>query len=306
LLALTTLAGGFATHRVAEPYWFKARGKVLRPAEFNSLFRALVPLYPGAQGLQALRPDLLGEALVAQALLRPEADTLLDAVLTSTATQPIRRNALTVIARLSTQRLDLQETLVDALSRHFRHCYQDTVAVSTETPSRLPELAELAFARLPAANKSQVAGLLAPLLKEESVQLAKLSCLVSEYLVEKYQENFKRRSGDTDRMAEYARALGDYVVDLSRIGRYEQACEVGLDGLELYRRLTIKYPNRFEPDYARSLSNYASHLSDVGQNEEALDAAREALEIHKRLAHKSPDRFADDLFINICLENFLA
>ncbi|MFL6216205.1 MAG: glycosyltransferase family 4 protein [Blastocatellia bacterium] len=182
LLTLSTLAGGFATSRNAEPYWIKAKRNVLRPADFNSMFRDLVTLYPGAQGLQALRPDLLGEALVAQALLRPEADTLLDAVLSNSATQAIRRNALTVLARLSTQRLDLQEILVEALSRHFGHCCKDIVAVSIETISRLPELAELAFAQLSSVDKSQTAGLLVPLFREESVQLAKLSCLISEYL----------------------------------------------------------------------------------------------------------------------------
>ena len=80
LLALTTLAGGFAIIRDAEQYWIKAKGKVISTAEFNSMYRDLVTLYPGTHGLQPLRPDLLGEALVAQALLRSQGDMLLDAV----------------------------------------------------------------------------------------------------------------------------------------------------------------------------------------------------------------------------------
>lgn len=294
LLALTTLAGGFATTKVAKPYWDTAKGGVISPAEFNSLFRDLATLYPGTQGLQALRPDLLGEALVAQALLRPQADTLLDAVLTSSATQVIRRNALTVIARLSAQRLDLQETLVDALSRHFRHCYQEIVAVSTETTSRLPALAELAFARLSSVNKSQVAGMLASLLEEESVQLAALSCLVSEYLAEKASEKFEKKPGNLDRMAEYADALVTYALHLARLGRYQQACDVDLEGLELYRHLTAHDPKKFEPGYALLLDNYALHLSDAGHNEEAFEYAHEALGIYRRLAQKNPDRFEPD------------
>ncbi len=294
LLALTTLAGGFATHRAAEPYWKNAKGGVLSTADFNLLFRTLVPLYPGTQGLQALRPDLLGEALVAQALLRPGADTLLDAVLANTATQPTRRNALTVLARLSNQRLDLQETLVDAISRQFRHCCKDIVAVSTETTSRLPELVELAFMRLSAINKSQVAGLLAPLLEEESVQLAGLDCLVHGYLAEKSSEKSKKKSGTPDQIAEHARILANYSLSLARIGHYEQACDVARKGLGLYRRLPIKDLKRFEPEYATSLSNYAEDLSDTGKNEEALDHGREALEIRRRLAQKNPDRFEPD------------
>jgi tetratricopeptide (TPR) repeat protein len=304
LLALTTLAGGFATPKAAEPYWVKARGRVLSTGEFNSLFRALAMLYPGTQGLQALRPDLLGEALVAQALLRPGADTLLDAVLTSNATQPIRRNALTVLARLSTQRPDLRETLVDPLSRQFSHCCKDVVAVSAETTSRLPELAELAFARLSSTSKSQVAGLLAPLFKEESVQLAGLGCLVSEYLAEKSREKFEKKFGKPDQLVEYAQALATYAIALGRIGRYQQACAVGLKGLDLYRQLPVKDINRFEPDYARSLNNYASYLSDVGHYEEALEHSREALEIRKRLAEKNPDRFEPNYAMS--LNNYAA
>jgi glycosyltransferase involved in cell wall biosynthesis len=294
LLALTTLAGGFATPRTAEPYWEQAKGNVLSRADFNSLFRALATLYPGTQGLQALRPDLLGEALVAQALLRPETDTILDAVLANTATQLIRRNALTVLARLSDQRPDLQEMLVESFVRNFGHCCQEIFAVGTETTSRLPVLAEAAFERLSPSSKSQAAGLLAQLLIEESVQLARLNCKVSEYLAEKYREKFKKRPGNPDRMIEYAHASVTYGMNLQRIGRYQQACDVSLTAVELYRHLTVKNPGRFEPDYATSLSNYASHLSGVGQNQEALDNDRHALEIRRRLAEKNPGRFEPD------------
>jgi glycosyltransferase involved in cell wall biosynthesis len=244
LLALTTLAGGFATPRAAEPYWQQAKGGVLNSADFNSLFRAIVALYPGTQGLEALRPDLLGEALVAQALLRPGADTLLDSVLSSIAAQPIRRNALTVLARLSTNRLDMGETLIEAISRQFRYCYQDIIAVSTETPSRLPTLAESAFERMSSGDKSQVTGLLAPLLLEESVQLAELSCMVLGYLVEKSREKFERKPNNLERAAEYAQATVNYGINLARIGNYQRACDFGLIGVELYRRLIIRDPGR--------------------------------------------------------------
>lgn len=294
LLALSTLAGGFATSKAAELYWIKAKGRAVRTADFNSMFRALATLYPGTQGLQALRPDLLGEALIAQALLRPEADTLLNSVLSNTATQSIRRNALTILARLSTQRLDLEETLVDALSRHFHHCCTDLIAVSTETNSRLPALAGLAFVGLSSVSKSQTAGVLTQLMREESVQLAGLSCLVFEYLAEKSRERFEKKSGNLDRTAEYAEALTNYALRLSRVGRYHGACEVGLNSLELLRLLTDKDPKRFETAYAGSLSNYAAYLNDAGQTEEAVVYAREVLEIRERLAAKNPNRFESD------------
>ena len=104
-----------------------------------------------------------------------------NAVLANAATNSIRRNALTILARLSDQRLDLHEILVEAFVNHFGHCYQEIVAVGKETASRLPTLAELAFARMSSVSKSQAAGLLAPLLADKSIQLAGLSCMVSGY-----------------------------------------------------------------------------------------------------------------------------
>ncbi|HZH30250.1 MAG TPA: tetratricopeptide repeat protein [Pyrinomonadaceae bacterium] len=304
LLALATLAGGFASSNVAAPYWATATGSALTPGDFDSLFRSLMTLYPGSQGLQALRPDLLGEALVAQALLRSGGDMLLDSVLsnsvsTNTAAQAIRRNALTVLARLSTHHLDLSETLVNAISRHFRHSCQDIVTVSAETNSRLPALAESAFARMSSVDKSQTTGLLAPLLKEESVQLAELRCMVFEYLAEKSREKFNKKPGNLERMAEYANASFNYAISLASIGNYQLACDFDLTGLTLYRRLIKKDPDRFEPDYAGSLDNYASHLSDAGRYEEVLKYARQALEINRRLAQKNLDRFEPNYSISV-------
>jgi glycosyltransferase involved in cell wall biosynthesis len=305
LLALATLAGGFTTNRDAWQFWGKAKYKDFNSGDFNSLFRELSTLYPGAQGIQALRPDLLGEALVAQALLRSDGDNLLDAVLTRSSNQTIRRNVLTVIARLSTQRLDLKEILVDALSRHFHYCYNDIVAVSTETTSLLPLLADEAFERLTPGNKSQVAGLLAPLLSVESVQLANLSCLVSESQARKAYDKLNKKPGDKDRIYDFALAMSNYAAKLAQVGQHQQACAACLESLENYRKLTPRDVKNFEPNYGGSLNNYAAHLSDIGKNEEALEFAQQALEICKRLADKTPDRFADSLVNNICLVHFL-
>jgi tetratricopeptide (TPR) repeat protein len=290
LLALTTLAGGFATPKEAMPYWDKLSGSHLSRSDFQALFHALVPLYPGKQGLQAVRPDLLGEALVSQALLSPRASALLDAVLANSASQPIHRYALTVLARISSQRPDLQETLVEALVRHFPHCYQSIVEVAKETTGHLPELAEIAFDRLQTATKSQVASLLRLLLKEESVQLAELNYLVMKYLEEKSRLKSKEKAS-SDSVVAHARDLRDLAVALYRTGRAKDAVSFALKGLERYKFLSKKNWQCFEPDYVTSLSNYAGHLSEVGKSEEALEHDEKAIKIYQRLIQKSPDRF---------------
>ncbi|MCI5167572.1 MAG: hypothetical protein D3903_16140, partial [Candidatus Electrothrix sp. GM3_4] len=160
LLALATLAGVFTSPGQAKPYWMTATENFGTPGELHILFQTLISLYPGKQGLQAVRPDLLGEALVGLTLRRTGAGNLLDAVLSHDVDKSVRHHALTVLARLSDQRPNLHETLINALSRHFAHCYHEILLVAVETGGDLSLLAEAAFNRLPRAAQSQLAGLL--------------------------------------------------------------------------------------------------------------------------------------------------
>lgn len=290
LLALTTLAGGFDTPRDAQIYWNKTDATKLSPAEFSSLFKALVPLYPGKQGLQAVRPDLLGEALVAQSLAGSDAARLLDAVLSSGSPQAIRRHTLTVLARLLDKHPDLHETAAEALARNFAHCYQEILAVAVETSGDLPAAAEKAFERLQPAEKSQVAGLLEKLLLQESIQLAGLACLVTAYLMQKSRQKFQKKQS-SDNLAHYAGKLVNYSASLVWVGRNEQALDCSREACQLFQQLHILTPDRYDPDYALSLSNFAIRLNETGQNTEALEVALQSLEIRKRLAQKNQDRF---------------
>ncbi len=299
LLALATLAGGFRTIGSAGAYWSAVNCDSRDANDLDVLFHALVPLYPGKQGLQAVRPDLLGEALVSQTLLGMEADELLDAVLSDSASQPVRRHALTVLARLSGQQPDLYETLIEALSRHFRHCHDDILSVAVETGGGLSVLAEAAFKRLPLAAKSQLAGLLEPKLKEESVQLAGLACAISGFLVENAGRKFRQRKKRIKSKVEYAGALLNYSVNLHRVGQDEQALMSAQKGLTLFQQLYGKNKKRFAQDYAMSLNNVGNRLSDAGEYKEALDHAKKSLAIRKRLSEQNPDRYESDYAMSL-------
>ncbi|WP_167631834.1 tetratricopeptide repeat protein, partial [Mariprofundus ferrooxydans] len=302
LLALSTLAGGFATPKAAQAYWKMANGNVISAEQFHQLFYALMPLYPGAQGLQEVRPDILGEALVAKALQRPAADDLLDSMLGKDSTQLVRRNALTVIARLSDHYQELNETLTEALVRHFAYSCQEIVTVASETPSLLSELAEKAFARLPPNTKSQVSGILESRVHEESVQLGGLYCLVNKHLVSKFSKKLQRKNFNINLLEAHAKALGNYANSLFRIGCNNEALSLAKEVMNEFGKLKKINSNRFEPYFASSLNNYSNFLSDVGQNEDALDYAKRSLEIRQRLAQKNPDRF--DSYLATALNNY--
>lgn len=294
LLALVTLAGGFATPKAVLPHWKRVNSTVLSSAQVAELFCALIPLYPGKQGLEAVRPDLLGEALVAQALLRSSAADLLDVVLGKDADKSMRSNALTVLARLSDNYQELHETLIEGLTRNFAYCWQELILVAVETPSNLPTFAETAFGRLPSSVRNQITGLLIARLNDESVQLAQFYCFVSKFLVDKCSQKFEKKPNDIEKVKAYYSALLNYSNHLNGAGRNEEALEPARQALEIVERLARKNPDHFDPDYARSLSNYANHLGDAGRNEEALDHAQQALNIRERLVLKDPDRFEHD------------
>lgn len=294
LLALTTLSGGFVTPKQAKTVWDAASGDDLRPAEFAALFNALVPLYPGNQGLQTVQPDLLGEALVAQALFQPQGDKLLDAVLGKNAEQSVQHHALTVIARLSVHRPDLQYIFVSAFGRNFCSCCREIINVAVETPSYLPALAQAAFINLSPATKSQASGFLKPFLENESVELSNLAVEIYLFETENSKTKSAKKANDINAIANHASNLGDLAIALHRVGQNEQAVRISKQALDIHQRLSQKNPGRFEPDYAASLGNYSNYLSEICQDEEALSCIQQTLTIYQRLAQKSPDRFDPD------------
>ncbi|WP_090143185.1 hypothetical protein [Limnohabitans sp. DM1] len=154
LMALVTLVGSAARPQDIEKLWQTAEGD----APPKPLFNALAALYPGTQGLSGLRPDLLGEALVAQQLLGSGSEALLHAVLGKAATPAQRHHALTVLSRLLRDREDLFLPIENALTQHFSLCAKDIVKVILQTPSRLPQVAERSFQRLPMSLALPVAG----------------------------------------------------------------------------------------------------------------------------------------------------
>ncbi|ASF47964.1 tetratricopeptide repeat protein [Methylovulum psychrotolerans] len=293
LLALATLAGGFAAPNQAHNYWGAVSDYPLQPLEMAVLFNALTPLYPGSgnQRLPAMQPDLLGEALVAQTLLQAQGARLLDAVLREDALQ---YSALTVLARLSGHRPDVEGVLVAGLIRNFGKCCRTILVVAVETPGKLTALACAAFRGLTPAGQSHAAGLLSGFFKHESVELGYLAYEVALSEKNKADKKLAKKPKDIGAKEGYAQSLGNLSVALYRIGKNDETVSFTQQVVAIYKQLAEKNPDRFEPDYAKSLNNYAAFLRDAGQYAEAQGFAQQALAIRKRLAEKNPDRFEPD------------
>ncbi len=291
LMSLVTLVGYAPTAKAIEPLWIAAGGA---PPSLKPLFSSLSPLYPGQQGLGALQPDLLGEALIARQVLGSSGAALLDAALGEKASLPQRAHALTVMARLLRYRADLARPLHVALSKHFARSAQALFQVCIQTPSPLAQVAEKSFKQLKPDVALRVSGLLKSNFDHQVLPLAGLELLIRETLNDQaFRRHQKPNCSVDDRIT-----LGGTLINLSiahsQLGNSADALCYAKKALDLWKRLAKDKPERFEPKGADSLSNYANCLASVGDTTQALACAKQALDIHERLAKDKPERFEPD------------
>ncbi len=290
LLALVTLAGSFATAKDAKDYWDIADNNDLSMAQFRQLFDCLAPLYPASQGLQAVKPDILGEALVAEMLMKPAGTTLLSAVLSQSASSTVKLNALTVLARLSLYKETLDSVIIAAFTQHLTGISHQLVKVAVETDSRLAKLAVIAIGQLKTNEQNAVAGQLVGLLPDDSVALNFLHCEIRRIIYEKEQKKFDKKPKAIKVQASFAAALYNYALLLSNIGNNDEACIKIEQAVDIRSQLAAQDSVQHEPDYAIALNNYSAFLDHTGQNSQALITTKKALDIRERLAQQNPDR----------------
>jgi tetratricopeptide (TPR) repeat protein len=296
LMSLTTLVGYAPTVRAVEPLWLAAGG---HPASLKPLFASLSPLYPAQQGLGALQPDLLGEALIASQVLGLSGAALLDAALGEKASSAQRAHALTALARLLRYRADLSSPLQIALCKHFTRCAQALFQVCIQTPGPLSLVAEQSFKQLTPALARQVAGQLESNFEHEVLPLAGLELLIRETLNTQALHRCQKPNHSMDDRS----ALGSTLQNLSmahfQLGNSADALEFAKQALDIHERVAKDKPERFEPDLAGSLNNYANRLTEIGETTQALVFSKQALHIYERLAKNKPERFEPNLAMSL-------
>lgn len=291
-MALATLVNGLHTARDAELLWVKA-GRERH--SLKHIFSTMVRLYPDRQGAQGLRPDLLGEALIAQCLLSQDGKMLLSSVLGSNKAG-VRRASLTVLARLLRSREELAPLIEAALTESFLVCVDDLTSVIVANPGPFAHVVERAFSALPDARKYQACGVLYKYIQDDIVPLADLAVLVERANLKRLDEKngTLKRSG-VDELARRADTLNNLAVSLVWQGNFEEAASYSCEALAIYDRLELKKPGRFSAECGRLLSNYGNQLDSLGKCEDAETIAKRSLEIREKLAADNPQRWEPDL-----------
>lgn len=290
LLILATLLNEIPLRQDGETLWLQAGGDKLI---YRKIYGPMAMVYPGKQGMVGLRPDLLGEALVAKGLLDERGQKLLDTILGQKQAR-LRRSALTVLARILLHRPAVAEVVETVLVRNFVNCATDFVAVLTETKGPLARSVEHAYRQLTPQLQSQAFGLLEPHLEALSLPLVDLAVLVWQTRLTAIKRKCSAAPNQEKAMAEMSYVLNRLSIAFSRRGNAEDAAETARQALDINAKLVQTKPERYQAKWALSLSNYATQLAGLGQLGQAAEKALQALNIREKLWRAQPQHFAED------------
>jgi hypothetical protein len=199
------------------------------PAEHEGVLALLRGFYPRDGGTDALRPDLLGERLVARELARD--DSLLDGCLGLQAPDSLRQSALTVLNRLAQHDTAAEVWLRMGLARHHGHCTEAVLAVAVESGDPAGRLFAEVLDQVPWKKRLAVCDRLHPRLPQSTVVLSELAEAVARHRL----QAARRSGGDApkkpkDRMRLFDRltAFGRRLRGLDRLEEARSAMEGAL------------------------------------------------------------------------------
>lgn len=301
LLALVTLIGDFETAKEAFNYWKIVDDSNISISSFSKLFNCLVRLYPGYKGLQAVKPDLLGEELVSQVLLSTSGDDLLTVVLSKNVPEKYRGHALTLIARLSNYKPSLLPMIEASLAKNLASTMNSIVNVATETPSRLTELATEALKKQPKNSQSSLATQLSSLITSDSLALNALGSEAKRILYEKSKVKAikKINSRNLKVQSDFLIDIINYAASLISLGKNHDGLSISKEGLEVANLISSDSTEEGQSIYSAHLHCHSISLHNSGYAVVAEKYAKQALEIRKNLTKKNPDRFQPDLALSL-------
>jgi tetratricopeptide (TPR) repeat protein len=218
------------------------------------LYDALPP--PSGDGIDAVRPDLIGEAFLLKELRPPSHRT-------EAVARAFRRAGQPVIATV----IRTAQDHAQGAESHPGVAWLQHLAGLTDDP----------FALIAIAGE----------LPKQTLALRERAAEITGRIVGELAE---RAAVDPDLRPLHAGWTSNLAVRLSELGEREAALAAAREAVELYRALAAQRPDAFRPNLAMSLNNLANGLSALGEREAALAAAREAAELFSRAGGAAPRR----------------
>ncbi|WP_437600115.1 tetratricopeptide repeat protein [Sorangium sp. So ce590] len=302
VMATSTLRGGIADPAEASA----VVGRLLRrnPGQREEdLLRLLHRVYQGsgrgAVYIPALEPDLLGEGMVLRvgapklAEDRPLSDWIERVFPPDEAGLPVR-TGFSVLGHASAAgpavtRLWIDRMLAGPLHDRAPLALEAAKRVGHRTPFSL--LGEVLADRLEVGGDREVARTLEKVgLPPLTVSLRRVAVWVSRTLLKQSASVV-----DDPALEEQARRLHNYSLQLTELGRRDEALEAAKKAVACCRTLAEHNADASLQKLGISLSGLGTVLGNLGQRDEALEVAKEAVAIHRRLVERNSDLFLPNL-----------
>lgn len=249
-LALITLAGGLrdANACAALMQCVPALAAEHEQANRDDLLKIIKTVYPDRTGIDALRPDLLGEYLCATQL----SDELLNAFIDW---------VLAMIAAHKNDNRDHIEWLLHLAHAEQLHHRTEQWPDST-APAGLANRWQTALRELPLEK----IGALASTDDSGHLQLRELNALLCQLHLDAAGDDPEPR----------AHALNNLANHLSDLGQREPALQAAQEAVDIRHQLADERPQAFRPDLAMSLGTICQRYRDSGYCKKSCDAGLEA------------------------------
>jgi tetratricopeptide (TPR) repeat protein len=242
--------------------------RLAKPADWIAA-RLAEALHRPEGGVDAVRPDIVGEAFVLRQL--------------ATDDRPVDDQAV-IVGRAWGR--DAQATVGSVI-----RTVQDHAGDRADHPA-LGWLDKLVRMANNVGALMQIAGSM----PEHTLALRERAAAVEEAITRALSAPQADHPGLT---ANRAAALDNWSVRLSELGRREDALAAVEEAVLLYRTLAAQHPDTFRLDLAMSLSNLANRLSALGRREDALVAAADAVALYRTLEAKYSDAFRRNLAVSL-------
>ena len=286
-LAMLTLCGGKRSAKESRAVIDRVpRLREVSPPARLRVFDVLRRLYPFENGVSGLQPDLLGEALVGEALA--DDDELLDTAFGTEDARQDARHALTVLTRLARRVPAEQRWIKSALERYLTNISEDALFVGMETGAPMPEVHAEALRSAARPKRRHAVSMLRGMLPETSLNLADLSIEIGRQAVafqdEKDWSSRKHHVRHFDSLTALGKALTDNGKFVEAVGTFEEATRHA-------RNVFRSKSDRDREHLGVAIGNLTDSLRRVGRYEAAHLNALENEVIWRELAQRKPRFF---------------
>jgi Tetratricopeptide repeat len=224
---------------------------------------------PGGTEIDAVRPDLIGEALLLQGMDEHRRFPNLQAGIIDRAWRRAERNVAATLIRAAQ----------DYAQGDASHCSVVWLRHLIDLTDDLAALMELA-----------------DVLPEHTLALREVAAQADQLISTTLAE---LASNDPDLYPQLALSLNNLAIRFSYLDRNNEALTAAEQALLIYRCLAAQRPDLFRAGLASALNTVANRLSVVERREAALAAAKEAVALYRELADQQTDAIRHGLGVSL-------